>query len=175
MSHRRGKRLLQLGVMLAIVLDTARRIFVYGPKPIYIGMMALEILIVLLILYEIIFGGEVLPKWKMKRRVRSLFDLVSRGQVLHKTVPGFSFTGPSVSIKIRGEWEANVASWTMDTNRILKACSTQASMKFLDDSSFQPAREYESIEPALWERYDVLNHRLSNLQAIMQYPEVYLL
>jgi hypothetical protein len=48
-------------------------------------------------------------------------------------------------------------------------------MKLLDDSSFQPAREYESIEPALWERYDVLNHRLSNLQAIMQYPEVYLL
>ena len=121
MIPRKGKRMGQLAVVLAITLDTARRIFEYGLKPIYAAMLTLEIIIVVLILYEILFGGEVLPKWKMKRRVKRLFGQVSHGQLLQQTVPPFSQTGPNVAIEVRGKWEQDVTSWIMNTNHILQS------------------------------------------------------
>jgi hypothetical protein len=137
------------------------------------SMMGLEILVVLLILWEIVFGGEVLHRWKVRKRIKSLLALVSAGQRLQRSVPGFGYSLPNVSMEVRGKWDGDVASWIMETHHILDSYSEQAAAKFSDDSTLKYAPEHENIEPTCWKTYDSLNHRVSNLLSIMQHPEVY--
>jgi hypothetical protein len=88
-------------------------------------MLVVEILVLLLIAYEV--GTTVLHRLQTKRRLASLFALMHRGQELQATVPG-SGTADDQAIVA---WKSSVEAWADDTNKILATYSPQASARFL--------------------------------------------
>ncbi len=141
-------------------------------------MLWVEVLVVLLILFEIL--RPMLAERKMRKRVSKVYDFVSRGQMLEHTTPmdGGMILDQQVKANRSAavDWRTEVQSWIMDTNKFLKTCSPQASAKFLDDSRMSHFSDTTvRFGQETRAQYEVLNCRMSNLQEIMQTPTVYLL
>jgi C4-dicarboxylate-specific signal transduction histidine kinase len=114
---------------------------------------------------------------ELDSRIRKTNEFVSRGQMLQKTAPvdGDPSVDRIASLLTRArDWRGDVASWIMDTNGFLQACSPQASAKFLDDSQASYFRENNRYGTETLASYEEVDRRLHNLQDIMQNPSVYL-
>jgi hypothetical protein len=131
-------------------------------------VLAVDLLILVLIFYEIVWGGEVLPRRRLKKRIARIAEFTHRGQVLQTSAPRTAANNDVIA-----QWAGAVQSWVQDTNGFLKSCSPIAPAKFVDDSN-SPAMSYPGLSPQIFVLYRRLTHRLANLQAIIQFPTVYL-
>jgi hypothetical protein len=136
-----------------------------GVKPFDWLMLVVEILVLLLIAYEV--GTTVLHRLQTKRRLASLFALMHRGQELQTTVPGSGTTDDQAVA-----WKSSVEAWANDTHKILATYSPQASARFLHNPVVSRGI-YRGIAQNAQGYYESLMMRLENLRAIMEKPEVY--
>jgi hypothetical protein len=169
---RRSHLLLYFAITLIIMCNTIKHMF-EGVRPFDWLMLVVEVAVLLLIAWEI--GRE--EHFRCKERKRQLLlkqsmakanGFISQGQTLQHTAPHVLEHNPDVVKK----WMSSVESWIMDTNEFLSGCSSQASAKFLDDSHLPDVRFPElAVQAVIHAR--TLNRRLSNLQIIIQSPDIY--
>lgn len=178
MSRRR--RLLYLVIATALMLRTLWHIFVYGIRPIDIVTLLVDVLIFLFVGYEVLFGGGVFPRRKLRRRFRQAVTFIDKGQHLQRTAPSepHDYDDESAHKARRREaknWSDTVEEWVLETEGFLQNCPPAAWAKFDDDSGPERRLSYGNIDSQVWDYYDMLDRRLSNLQEIVQNADVYLI
>lgn len=168
------KRVLYIVAVVVIVLDTFRRIFV-GSRPIDILMLVIELLVLMLIGFEV--GTALWHKLKMRRRRSALLPYLERGQKLLSSTP----EEPVVAYAGIEEWIQQVKSWTSDTRNFLDRYSSNASFAFMStvrSGTVQRAARRPDDTPflvsgRLGDAYQLLQSKLDNLRRIVAQPEAY--
>ncbi len=157
---------LRIAIMLIIILDTIRRML-YGARPIDLTTLIVEILVLLLIFYEIV--SDRLQRWKTKRRLKTISKCMIEGRSLQDKVPTTNANQARLS-----EWRRQVEDWIPSTDKQLSHYSSHASASFLQDNGnmSQPACP---VAPALVGVYSTLQLRLNNLRSILENPGTYLM
>jgi hypothetical protein len=130
-------------------------------------MLVIELLVFLLIAYEV-FGGR-LHRWKLNRRTRRARESFVKGRALQRDVPQKDSKREDVS-----QWRETVQNWITTTDKLLAGYSPQASASFLHDPGhmFRLAITHEIAADAE-HRYTRLQDCLNNLREIIENPEVY--
>ena len=156
-------RLLGLGVVLLIMLDTFRRIF-SDSRPVDDVMLVIEFLVLVLIAIE--FGRSFLSARRVKQRLSVLRGVLQDGMKLHDQPP----RGVGVNQGVV-DWQASVKEWIEHTHALLKSYSEHAAVAFLMSDT-----EQHGIYPNIadYQTYVLLRSRLRNLRDIMANPAVYL-
>jgi len=144
------------------MLDAFRRMF-RDVRPFDDLMLAIEVLVLLLIAYEV--GSGIWQRIRRHRRSRRLLGCFSKGQALQASVPAENAETE--------EWLRNLKEWTDKTNNLLARYSPQASAAFLHSHS-TVAGHYRGVARTAQTAMAELLERLENLRAIMERPEVYL-
>ena len=149
------------------MLETLRRIFA-DSKPLDVIMFVMEFLVLLLIAYEV--ADHVLAKRSERKRkkliegrVAILRDAMAKGQKIQHSWPKIGGS--------RAECEDAVSKWCEQTGLLLKSYSAHAETAFLHEVPESPNR-YGSIEAVFC--YSKLVQRMSNLQGIIEKPDIYL-
>lgn len=150
------------------MIDTLRRIF-FGSKPLDIIMLVVELIVLLLIAYEVSVGikarhKEARRKKVVDSRISSIRESISQGQKLVNSVP------PQGDWQV-ASWAKSVASWTTKTAELLRQYSPNTEACFLDDVRI--LRDLVGNEGAQAE-YLQLKARLANLRAIIENSNIYL-
>jgi hypothetical protein len=148
------------------MLDTLRRMF-EGSRPIDRVMLVIELLVLVLIAWEV--GVGILERCEAKKRRKiveqrrnEMRDAMVEGQRLLQTVPKL--------MEPIAKWASDVDAWERETQELLRSYSAQAETAFLIDTSFVPSTIGAIPDPR---RYGKLMMRLQNLRAIIEKPEVY--
>jgi hypothetical protein len=155
-------------MVVVIVLDTLRRM-IYGVRPFDILMLVVEVLVLLLIAYEV--GVNVWRDRRRTRRSRKVLGQLTKGQKLQADAPvGSSVNNPSVV-----SWANTTTEWANETSALLSKYSEAASVSFLHvvggaNSSFG----FGHINPYAQHAYILLQEQLNNLRSILENPDVYL-
>lgn len=118
MSGRERRLIVCLGVNTIFLWITIRRMF-SDVRPFDWLMLVIELLVLLLIAYEVIPGFW--HKRRVKRRLKALSTLVSEGQLLEDSAPSQS-DDQTVVVK----WTNDVTTWDRKTNETLVCFSKQA-------------------------------------------------
>jgi hypothetical protein len=134
-------------------------------------MMVIELLVLLLIAYEVF--GERLHRWKIHRRIANLRGFLASGQQIQADAVNAAHRGAGEDTP--RAWARRVTEWMRDTDAQLKSYSLQASLSFHHDpgAMFHPFVS-DSFHPAAKEQYLRLQHCLNNLHQIIERPDVYL-
>jgi len=172
MTPRKG--LLYVAVVLVIMLDTLRRIFV-GSRPIDVVMLVVELLVLLLIAYEV--GSGVWHKLKMRHRRSALLPYLEKGQKLLLGIPDQALE-PHETVE---RWMQEVESWTSETRNFLDEHSPNASFAFMSTvrsgTVERAARRSDGttfrVTGSLGDAYQHLQTKLDNLRRIIEEPDVY--
>jgi hypothetical protein len=162
-----------LGAVAILMLNTIRRMAVYGMRPVDLAMLVIEIAVLVMI----ILGWDVasaLHRRKEKQRAAQkqtrlarALSLISSGTFLQKRVPRGDAVESAIEI-----WAGQVDAWILDTHRFLMECSRQAEVTFLDDSSASDAW-YPGVAIASHKTLQMLVLRMGNLRTIANNPEFY--
>jgi hypothetical protein len=138
-----------------------------GTRPIDLWMLIIELLVLLLIAYEVVIG--VWSKVRTSRRVTTIFQYMARGQDLQAHAPP---AGTDVSIP--AAWVASVQEWIQQTHDFLAQYSPQAAASFIHDSGGASV-QYSGVSSYSQARdwYRTLVSRINNLRRIMEKPDVY--
>jgi hypothetical protein len=147
--------------------DTIRRML-EGTRPIDLWMLVIELLVLLLIAYEVVVG--VWSKVRTSRRVATIFRYMAQGQNLQANAPPAGTT----DISIPTAWVESVKEWIQQTHNALTQYSPQAAASFIHDSGGASV-QYNSVSGHSQARdwYRVLILRINNLRSIMEKPNVY--
>jgi hypothetical protein len=169
---RRG-RSLQIGAVLLILCDTIRHML-EGTRPIDLWMLAIELLVLLLIAYEV--GIGVVRSREDKKRaglvcVRSekIREIITRGQELQREAPR-SGTAPMEA----ATWIDAEREWHKGTKALLESYSPQAAVALMHDTSGEAPPWWDSIATGARNEYATLICSLNNLRDILERPNVYL-
>jgi hypothetical protein len=92
-------------------------------KPFDWLMLAVELLVLALIAYEVVTG--VRHKRRISRRISSIFVLMQRGQALEDSAPS-----QTADEAITAKWIENVSAWDAETNKTLANFSPQAAASY---------------------------------------------
>jgi hypothetical protein len=152
-----------------IVPDALRCLF-FDVRPFEYLMLVIEVLVLLLIAYEV--GSGVWHRIRRTRRSRRVLTRLSDGQALQHAAPRRSADPATISL-----WTSNVRAWIDETNTLLCKYSLEASIAFLHnrggaDTSFGSA--LREVADGAQDPYVTLQERLNNLRSIIENPEVYL-
>ncbi|MGO8973760.1 MAG: hypothetical protein ACLQJ0_04945 [Steroidobacteraceae bacterium] len=137
-----------------------------GVKPFDWLMLLVELLVLLLIAYEVVIPA--FHRRRTSRRLASLLALMNRGQKIQDAVPA---SGTTDDLAISA-WKTSVEEWLRDTHKTLVAYSPQASTIFLHDTGGTSLR-YRGVAQNAHDYFVMLLARMNNLRAIMEKPEVY--
>ncbi len=143
------------------MLDTLRRLF-SDVRPFEYLMLGVEVLVLLLIAYEV--GSGIWHRFRRNRRSRRVHEFFSQGQMLQSGTPG----DPALV----SQWLRQVEKWIIDTNGLLVRYSSQASASFLHNSG-RAGMHYGGVAQDAQYGFAELQERLNNLRAIMERPDVY--
>jgi hypothetical protein len=149
------------------MLDTIRRMFADN-RPIDNVMLVVELLVLLLIAYEVWIGilerrKERKRKNDVREKVSALRNAMFEGQKIQHSWPKIGGS--------RAECEAALNSWFEQTTKLLRSYSAHAETAFLCEVP-EPPNKYGSIEAVF--HYSRLMQRITNLQGIIEKPDVYL-
>jgi len=134
-------------------------------------MLAVEILVLLLIAYEV--GIGLWRNRKTRNYLSALHGQMRKGLDLQTTAPS---VGMGETDAVRA-WLRAVPGWVEETNTLLSGYSAQASASFLHKPHGEQAgreNDYRGIYHYGRLQYAELVERLNNLRTIMEKPDVYL-
>jgi len=148
--------------VLLIMLDTLRRLFFGGAKPIDRTMLVIEVLVLGVIAYETI--SAIWRKRTVHKRLNALFALMEKGISLQQAPPDTDAAAH--------DWAQAVDVWITETTQVLSKYSAQAVASF--NHQGKPASiSHAGISGIAHGHHAQLLIRLENLRAIMEKPDVY--
>ena len=138
-----------------------------GTRPIDQWMLIIELLVLVLIAYEV--GAGVWRAIQTHRRVKAIFQRMSLGQDLQSKAPSGGTDEPTATA-----WVNSVKTWMQETYNLLARYSPQAAASFVHDqggASVQYSGITGNAQARDW--YRTLISRINNLRGIMEKPEIY--
>jgi hypothetical protein len=152
----------KLLVVLLIMLDTLRRMF-HDVRPIDWIMLVVEVLVLLLIAYEI--GHGMWRKFILRRRTKLVLKFLWDGLAL-------KHDACTVTEDAVGTWKESVEAWTQATITGLQNHSIAAGLSFVHTPT-RPAGSYGGVTRGANDTYGVLVARIDTLREIMEKADVY--
>jgi hypothetical protein len=163
-----GRLVVLFGVTAIFLWMTIKRIVFddFGDvRPFDWLMLAIEILVLLLIFYEVAVGFR--QKRTIKRRFKTLLILISDGQALEDIAPL-----QQADVAVVTKWKNDVLEWDNRANKTLASFSKQAVAAYVHDSVDAGVR-YRGVAQDAHQVRVGLKSRLDNLKSIMEKPDVY--
>ena len=112
-----------------------------GTRPIDWVMLVVELLVLLLIAYEV--GSSIWFKWKTQGRLAATFEWMSKGQMLQQNAPPAGSSDEADSTA----WVAAVQQWMEQTHHFLAKYSPQAAASFIHHKG-GPSLSYSGVSGA---------------------------
>jgi hypothetical protein len=149
---------------------TIRSMVLEEVRPFDWVMLVVEVLVLLLILYEVFVGVRDRREQQrrnqvIRERVAMVRHAMQTGQELQRSSPRFGHSDTD-------RWYQAAKKWTEKTRALLKSYSLQAEASFVDVSDMPPVSAYGGF--AAPQEYGELLVRIGNLRGIMEKPDVYL-
>jgi hypothetical protein len=167
----RTRGTIRLGAGVLIMADATVRIWhmaTDGSRPIDWAILIVDFLVLAVILW--LDAPERFHKYKVRRRLSLVHNMMAEGQGLHTSAPRADAT----DAKAVDAWVIAVRKWIEQTHQTLADHSVAAGMSF-DSRRVAPDINWGVVSHMSNARewYGELLHRLSNLQNIMEKAEVY--
>jgi hypothetical protein len=139
-----------------------------GARAIDWAILVVDFLVLLVIV--VLDTPERFHKFKVRRRLRTVYIVLAEGQRLHESAPPAGTTDASIA----DAWIVAVQQWIQQTHQALAKFSVAAGMSF-NSRKVAPDINYGGITMTSNARgwYGELLHRLANLQNIMEKADVY--
>jgi hypothetical protein len=176
--------LASLAITVIIMCDTLSNIF-EGVRPFDWLMLAIEVSVVILILYEIIVdtrrrNADAKHKLFVDTQGLALSKILRRGELLQETAPNTLLT---TDARVESTWIAEVQAWIRDTDIFVTSKSTNMSADFMlvapDDTEkvclwINPSGNGFFVRGQAADQYRKLVVHLDNLRRIISRLEAYL-
>ena len=162
-----GMRRVRLGVYfvvsLVVTCHTIRLVMFSEVRPFDWIMLAVEVLVLALIAYEV--GVPLYKRKKTSERTKILFSLMSEGQAILRKAPSVGqFTEAD-------RWAKSVDSWTVKVENQLTAYSPQAAVAFAQAVKLDVRIPH--VAPGVELHYRIITEKLENLRNITEKADVY--
>jgi hypothetical protein len=147
------------------VYNLIRQIWYQDVRPIDRATLIIELLVLVLIAYEV--GHPIYHQRKVRRRSRAITGFVESGRKLQNLAPGIEASDAEVS-----QWIESVEAWNNETHDFLKRYSAEAAASYLHNPG-KFSGDYMGVAVKAQRVRRGLEERLNNLRDIMEKADVY--